>query len=434
MAASAGSLQLRYPTALDLPTKPGSKAKHGRATRNRAQSAGGGSGATGGGHGKNGGGHRGDRSTSVQRKAAEEADSVSIDRKVFRKLRRRRPTPARVEASSGAQGARRPASAGPALASDFGGSSASASTTAPGSGSLGTLGSRVHLRRGDVDHGHEARPWEAYGALQTSLQSRREETSWADSAQELKELEAWVARQEGGLGAAWPAPVAAWDDGNAGAVHRGEFVHPEGHLDAQFGNSGGGYPLHGSLATGHHHAGSASSVGWPAAGHDGYGGNLRAEGGAGFWEHGISEEVSLRESNSCPAFQSHRLQSNTPLDRGGQFVPHPEAWLASPSRTPPWSRGQAMSSSTPPKRRAPRSDPVSRGAEMRATWGQDRFLQNSPARKFDLRSCGTPEGKGQMRRGSSLLIANYSPPHDKRQDAYRGQIYQNLLVKDLLAH
>merc|ERR1711972_430252 len=65
----------------------------------------------------------------------------------------------------------------------------------------------------------------------------------------------------------------------------------------------------------------------------------------------------------------------------------PVPFLQMPLPLYEWSqmpRSQAMAkylTSTPPKSKAPKSDPVRRGAQTRAAWGRDRFLQKTDARK-----------------------------------------------------
>lgn len=103
-------------------------------------------------------------------------------------------------------------------------------------------------------------------------------------------------------------------------------------------------------------------------------------------------------------------------------------WSSPPSRyaTPPnWTPS--------PKRRAPRSDPVSRGAQMRDLWSRDRFLRNSGSRKFDLRGCG---GNGSVHAQGrnlppQLLMTTYVPPHEKRRDSVRMHMRQQMLVPDM---
>lgn len=85
-----------------------------------------------------------------------------------------------------------------------------------------------------------------------------------------------------------------------------------------------------------------------------------------------------------------------------------------------------------PKRRAPRSDPVSRGRQMRDLWSRDRFLRNSGTRKFDLRGCGNGSGHTQSRNlPPQLLMSDYVPPHEKRRDSVRLHMRQQMLVPDM---
>lgn len=89
---------------------------------------------------------------------------------------------------------------------------------------------------------------------------------------------------------------------------------------------------------------------------------------------------------------------------------------------------------TPPKRAPMKTDPVSRGAQFRATWGQDRFLKNTGTRKFDLRGCGSPGSCGARSSsrscGGSMFVPDYVPPHEKRRDALRFQVRQHLLLPE----
>jgi len=85
---------------------------------------------------------------------------------------------------------------------------------------------------------------------------------------------------------------------------------------------------------------------------------------------------------------------------------------------------------TPQMRRPRRTDRVSRGAQMRATWSRDRFLRGSACRKFDLRGCGSIGGQVPVHR--SLLIPDYVPPHEKRRDLLRMQVRQQMRHADLV--
>jgi len=113
-------------------------------------------------------------------------------------------------------------------------------------------------------------------------------------------------------------------------------------------------------------------------------------------------------------------------------VPSPGQWLASvrgaAGAGAPW-----LTPSPSSRRRGGKSDPVSRGAQVRAQWSRDRFLQGTGRRKFDLRGCGSPCGQASLHRGTSLLIPTYVPPHEKRRDFLRMQVRQRMLVPDLLA-
>ena len=76
-----------------------------------------------------------------------------------------------------------------------------------------------------------------------------------------------------------------------------------------------------------------------------------------------------------------------------------------------------------------RSDPVARGAQMRALWSKDSFLQSSGRQKFDLRDCGRPITEVMPeRRWSNPLIPSYTPPHEKRRDHLRLRVRQQMLA------
>mmetsp|Transcript_46777 Transcript_46777/g.84472 ORF Transcript_46777/g.84472 Transcript_46777/m.84472 type:complete len:311 (-) Transcript_46777:67-999(-) len=78
-----------------------------------------------------------------------------------------------------------------------------------------------------------------------------------------------------------------------------------------------------------------------------------------------------------------------------------------------------------PERRKPRavkSDPVSRGAQLRGMWQRDRFLRSSPSRKFDLRRCGGNQAFELSARRPQPFIPSYVPPHEKRRDEVRLQV------------
>eukprot|EP00747_Dinoflagellata_sp_TGD_P166460 gnl/TRDRNA2_/TRDRNA2_189273_c0_seq1.p1 gnl/TRDRNA2_/TRDRNA2_189273_c0~~gnl/TRDRNA2_/TRDRNA2_189273_c0_seq1.p1 ORF type:complete len:309 (+),score=30.86 gnl/TRDRNA2_/TRDRNA2_189273_c0_seq1:31-927(+) len=103
-------------------------------------------------------------------------------------------------------------------------------------------------------------------------------------------------------------------------------------------------------------------------------------------------------------------------NRRPSSAPHRSTWAPT---TPGRHHGGGSMS-----RRASRSDPVKRGAQMRALWSQDLFLRAERPRKYDPRFyaglCG--------RRGSSLIIPTYVPPHEKRRDSLRMHIRQQMLV------
>eukprot|EP00929_Paragymnodinium_shiwhaense_P078476 TRINITY_DN40692_c0_g1_i1.p1 TRINITY_DN40692_c0_g1~~TRINITY_DN40692_c0_g1_i1.p1 ORF type:complete len:406 (+),score=62.80 TRINITY_DN40692_c0_g1_i1:74-1219(+) len=169
------------------------------------------------------------------------------------------------------------------------------------------------------------------------------------------------------------------------------------------------------------------------------------------WGGQFADELTdyqLRELESFQDFSHSPGFSAMPRSYGGSdgYAYHDEpwggdAWLYS---TPERAVGAAYGGSgasrgylfTPPKRAAVKSDPVSRGAQFRATWGQDRFLQNTGTRKFDLRGCGSSSGgvrsspAGRRHASGSMMIPDYVPPHQKRRDALRLQVRQHLLVPD----
>jgi len=128
-----------------------------------------------------------------------------------------------------------------------------------------------------------------------------------------------------------------------------------------------------------------------------------------------SESQGLSRVGSAPCLQgaeagSSSWPSSPPPRRAG--LPRTPGWLA-----------------TPPKGRRPRTDPVSRGAEMRALWSKDRFLRVSGQRKFDLRGCGA-EFAPPPRRGGSMIIPNYVPPHEKSRYDVRMQVRQQMMMSD----
>eukprot|EP00931_Biecheleriopsis_adriatica_P087695 TRINITY_DN62124_c0_g1_i1.p1 TRINITY_DN62124_c0_g1~~TRINITY_DN62124_c0_g1_i1.p1 ORF type:complete len:331 (-),score=34.67 TRINITY_DN62124_c0_g1_i1:84-1076(-) len=112
---------------------------------------------------------------------------------------------------------------------------------------------------------------------------------------------------------------------------------------------------------------------------------------------------------------------------GADFGP-----LESPSRmaaveAPGRERGEWMTPDT--RRRASKSDPVSRGAAVRGLWSRDRFLRSTGARKFDLRGCGAPMGQASPQRVQGY-IPTFVPPHEKRRDNLRWQVHLQMRQVD----
>lgn len=112
-----------------------------------------------------------------------------------------------------------------------------------------------------------------------------------------------------------------------------------------------------------------------------------------------------------------RRASSLPASRGGEPQPF-VYWSSVPHET---SR-----CATPKMRRSARgqrkSDPVSRGAQLRALWSRDRFLRSTGTRKFDLRGCGTPLSPVQLWTTMQPFIPSYVPPHEKRRDQLRLEV------------
>jgi len=135
--------------------------------------------------------------------------------------------------------------------------------------------------------------------------------------------------------------------------------------------------------------------------------------------------------------------SSAPMVGGRpRTAPAPYTAVAPPPTSTPPRRGQDPASSsmgnswlsTPPKPRAPKTDRVSRGAQVRDLWKSDRFLRATGDRKFDLRGCGSPAaGQVPLRRtgsASQLLIPTYVPPHEKRRDDVRQQVREQMRAPD----
>jgi len=109
--------------------------------------------------------------------------------------------------------------------------------------------------------------------------------------------------------------------------------------------------------------------GWPAdlVSYDGLAG---ADEG-GFWGSGLTEAL-YGEADGASEVQ---------LD----------FWVGPPPTTRHDLRHASLLHLPQRRRRRGRSDPVSRGSQMRALWSRDRFLRCRENRKFDLRGCGPPE-------------------------------------------
>lgn len=145
-----------------------------------------------------------------------------------------------------------------------------------------------------------------------------------------------------------------------------------------------------------------------------------------------SASVAAFDGNAAYAPRTIADMAKAMLDEVGR--PRSDAPLESPMRswaTPHRGAGAAGSLASPwltpsPMRASSRSDPVSRGAQLRALWSKDRFLRGSSCRKFDLRGCGSPAGKVNLQRGAPLLVPDYVPPHEKRRDVVRMRVRQQM--------
>jgi len=129
-----------------------------------------------------------------------------------------------------------------------------------------------------------------------------------------------------------------------------------------------------------------------------------------------SQRISSASVSRRPA--SARSQRDEDARRSGTPQPHRASFSAT------WTPS--------PARRPSRSDPVSRGAQMRALWSQDRFLTNTGTRKFDLRGCGGDSRslcsrKAQLGDARGPVVPVYVPPHEKRRDSLRMQVRQQML-------
>eukprot|EP00435_Cladocopium_sp_Y103_P038804 s136_g10.t1 len=83
---------------------------------------------------------------------------------------------------------------------------------------------------------------------------------------------------------------------------------------------------------------------------------------------------------------------------------------------------------TPSRRGRRKSDPVTRGAQLRELWNRDRFLRSSGNRKFDLRGCGPPQDVRRYNR--HLSSPNYVPMHHKRGDEEQYQVRRQMRIPD----
>jgi hypothetical protein len=143
---------------------------------------------------------------------------------------------------------------------------------------------------------------------------------------------------------------------------------------------------------------------------------------------GLQEDQAAREMDRHSRSNSSCRAGSAPAS--GRFSPSAadlgeDTWSSSP---PPRYSFYHTWTPSPKRRGPPRSDPVSRGAQMRQLWSQDRFLQQSDRRKFDLR----PPAKASLQQfQAQLLVPSYVPPHQKRRDALRARIHQQMIAPDL---
>jgi len=88
----------------------------------------------------------------------------------------------------------------------------------------------------------------------------------------------------------------------------------------------------------------------------------------------------------------------------------------------------------PPRRRPPKCDPVSRGAQVRAQWARDGRQSASRRTKLNFHhGCSwTAPAPSPRRRAAPLLIPTYVPPHEKRRDLVRAQVRQRMLCPDFV--
>lgn len=147
---------------------------------------------------------------------------------------------------------------------------------------------------------------------------------------------------------------------------------------------------------------------------------------SGSWES-LSTTESISTMNDPFEFRSQSQYANhltwtPPSVRSSEW-----GTSHSPCSASPCLDWHGHSPSTPGRSRR-RSDPVSRGAQMRALWSRDRFLQRTNTRKFDLSGCKNDIGLvTPSRRRAAPFVPTYVPPHEKRRDMLRMQVHQQLV-------
>lgn len=154
------------------------------------------------------------------------------------------------------------------------------------------------------------------------------------------------------------------------------------------------------------------------------------------WQDGrLAPEEAYLGCGAGERYPRHRPRSAPGPCRARGPVQYDREWPSPPRLSDRIGETSSSWCPTPTLKRAPRNDPMSRGAQMRALWSKDRFLrgQRSGARKFDLRGCGTPVGKTRQRSAATtgMLIPDYIPPHERRRDALRLQVRQQMLAPDV---
>jgi len=135
----------------------------------------------------------------------------------------------------------------------------------------------------------------------------------------------------------------------------------------------------------------------------------------------INDPFEFRSQSQCANHLTWTPPSVRSSERGAAYSP----WTASPCSD--W-HGHSPSTPVLHGRSRRRSDPVSRGAQMRALWSRDRFLQRTNTRKFDLSGYKNDIGLvTPSRRRAAPLVPTYVPPHEKRRDMLRMQVHQQLV-------